>query len=48
MSFLFIFFRFCIVVLTSAVYYKAACVFNLAKGTILATILDNIANSVFK
>jgi len=42
------FFRFYIVILTSAVYYEATCMFDLAKGTILATILNNTANSVSK
>ena len=48
MNSLFVCFRFCIVVLMSVVYHEAACVFDLAKGTVLVTILDNIANSAFK
>ncbi len=47
-EFLFVFFKFYTAVLTSAVYHEAACVFDLAKETILVTILDNITNSVFK
>ncbi len=46
--FVYFFFKFYIAVLTSAVHHETACVFNLAKGTILIMILDNIANSVFK
>ncbi len=47
-NFLFFFYRFYIVVLTSAVHYEAACVFSLAKETVLVMILNNITNSVSK
>ncbi len=43
-----VFFKFYIVILTSADFHEAVYIFNLAKGTVLATILNNIANSVFK